>query len=340
MASFSLTIALFHLVTIFADQECNPPVAIGGQKTHLTTPLEYYDDWVKYVEQYSKQYESDLEYEKSYTKFIDSYENVINHTNKYYNVTMNYLADQVLPVNNLMRKRNSQRISIWGSTNDNEPFDQKGPMPDSWDWTEHIPMRVPSQGDCGSCWSFSAIGALESAYFLKYGKYKNFSESQLVDCSKSYGNDGCNGGEMNFAFEYLEDYGFETESDYPYVPQDSKCKYDKSLILGKIKSFVEVKSGVDNIKRALVFHGPLSIGIDASSWSFQLYHSGIYTNKKCSNKDLDHGVLLVGYGKYNGVSYWKVRNSWSQNWGIKGFVKINMETDCGISENPASYPVL
>ena len=307
------------------------------QITYQTVPLKYYDEYVNFVNTFSKVYENDLEYEKSYTNFVKSYEHVKNHSDPYFTVAVNFIADQEVPVNKVM-KDNSKKRNLWDLT---YIYDMvQGPMPDEWDWTESIPIRTVDQSRCGSCWSFSAIGSLESAYFLKHGKYLNFSESQLVDCSKAYGNAGCNGGEMDFAFKYLEKYGFETESSYPYVPRDQLCSYDKSKVIGKVKSFVDVAPGVNNIKRALVTHGPLSIGIDASAWSFQLYHGGVYTNKECSNTELDHGVLLVGYGEEDGVEYWKVRNSWGNLWGMSGYFLINMEHDCGISENLASYPVL
>lgn len=287
---------------------------------------------------FSKVYQTESELEKSYAKFAESYEHVQNHSNPYFTVAVNYLADMEVPLNKVM-KDNSKDRSLFDFK---FVFDMvQGPMPDEWDWTESIPIRTVDQGQCGVCYCYSAIGSLESAYFLKYGKYLNFSESQVLDCSKSYGNQGCNGGEMDFVFKYLEKYGFETESSYPYVPRDQLCSYDKSKVIGKVKSFVDVPPGVDSFKRALVTHGPLAISMDASAWSFQLYHGGIYTNKECSNTELDHGVLLVGYGEEDGVEYWKVRNSWGEQFGEKGGTfRINMEYDCGISENPANYPVV
>jgi len=100
-------------------------------------------------------------------------------------------------------------------------------LPKSVDWvTEGAVTPVKNQGQCGACWAFSSTGSIEGANFIKTGKLISLSEQQLVDCSKKYGNMGCNGGIMDDAFKYTEDYELETESAYPYTAVTGKtCEY-------------------------------------------------------------------------------------------------------------------
>ena len=217
-------------------------------------------------------------------------------------------------------------------------------LPDSVDWrTKGVVTPVKDQGQCGSCWSFSATGAQEGAWAIKTGELISLSEQELVDCSTSYGNMGCNGGLMDNAFEYIMDHGLCAESEIPYTASDGDCKTC-------VKPSVTASSCVDvtprnqlHLKEA-VSRGPVAVAIEADASIFQLYKSGVISSSTCGT-GLDHGVLVVGYGaETDGTMYWLVKNSWGPKWGDQGYVKIE-RTDktfdagiCGIALQP-SFPL-
>ena len=190
------------------------------------------------------------------------------------------------------------------------------------------------QGACGSCWAFSAIGAVEAANAIKSGTLKAFSEQQLVDCDKSSGgNQGCNGGDMDLAFDYVKKNPLMLEDDYPYAGSDNQCNYDASKGVGTVSSYVDVTPNSQKELQSALMTGPASVAIEADQFSFQMYKSGVLTSEDCGTT-LDHGVLAVGYGTEDGKDYYLVKNPWGSKWGDKGFIKIGAQADgpgiCGI----------
>jgi C1A family cysteine protease len=185
-------------------------------------------------------------------------------------------------------------------------------LADSVDWVAKGAVTSPkNQGKCGSCWAFSSTGALEGAWQIATGKLVSFSEQQLIDCSKE--NDGCQGGGMDAAFEFLKGHrAVCTEESYSYkAASDGTCKDSTctaGIPSGGVTGYKDVDQDDEKALMEAVAQQPVSVAIEADEGAFQLYTSGVLT-KKCGAK-LDHGVLAVGYGTDNGVNYWKVKNSW------------------------------
>jgi len=207
-------------------------------------------------------------------------------------------------------------------------------LPDSLDWRKKGAVTaVKDQGQCGSCWAFSATEGVESGWFISGHKIPTLAPQQVVDCDTT--DQGCNGGDLPTAFAYIQGAGMEPESDYPYTAEDGTCNYDQSDVVAKITGFQYATQSQNEtaMQAAMITNGPLSVCVDASSW--QNYDGGIITS--CGDS-LDHCVQIVGWASDNsGTPYWIVRNSWNTDWGIDGYLYVERNQDeCGIAEE-ATY---
>jgi len=227
-------------------------------------------------------------------------------------------------------------------------------LPADFDWRETGAVNpIKDQKQCGSCWAFSVVANVEGAGFVDTGKLASLSEQQLVDCSKSTGDLGCQGGlpENTFQAMITENRGLELESDYPYTARDGTCKESSSSEVAFITAWKKFSRDEDEIAAGLQEYGPLSIGINANT--MQLYSGGVADPSAllCSPYALDHGVAIVGFGTDSSTPYWTIRNSWGLTWGELGYYRIvrgkgacglntDVTTATGVSVNSASVEVV
>jgi len=200
------------------------------------------------------------------------------------------------------------------------------------DWRKKGAVNpVQNQGQCGSCWAFSSIAALEGAHFIKSKNLIKLSESQLVDCDKV--SDGCNGGLEIYAFNYAEKSAIELEKTYPYVAKTERCKAKSSKGVVNAVSHKAVKAKSVTALKSAIQSGPTCVSVDAANNYFQGYTGGILNSTKCGH-NLDHAVTAVGYGTEKGQEYAIVRNSWTASWGEEGYIRMSLDVTgdgvCGL----------
>jgi len=321
IAGIGFAVLLGSLFFFLSERKSQFPKAISG---------DLYKEWQNWKIKYGKNYPSNDEEFFRINTFANNFKKINTHNSlpsKSYTMKVNQFADLTAEeAQSLLLSR----MPIPTSANENIGETPSITAPASWDWKKEKPgsiRRIRHQGMCGSCWAFSAIGAVEGISFIFKGIGDEFSEQQLIDCSDSYGNKGCDGGWMTYAFGYIRDRGITTEKEYPYEGRDlPECKKQGGAF--KISGFVNVAKGnVEALKTSIVAQ-PTSVGVDAQNWTF--YDHGIFDD--CYD-DLNHGVLVYGYDQ----NCWYVKNSWGEDWGEKGYIRLKMGNTCGILTWP-SYP--
>lgn len=307
-------------------------------------------EWEAFKAKYDKHYSSLWEEEyhhEIYTKNkqkIDAHKILFSQGIVPYNMAINQFGDLTnAEFNEMMNKlrynpfASKKQFRRWSTDIDSE-------VPDSIDWREKgYVTEVKDQGNCGACYAFSATGSLEGQHFAKTGQLISLSEQQIIDCSIPYGNYGCQGGLIDYSFDYIINArGIQSETTYPYQCQMGICKYQANNTAATMNGYVDLPSGnEEHLKDSVGTIGPVSVAVDASHMSFQFYSGGIYYEPDCSDQFLDHGLLVVGYGNQNGSDYWTVKNSWGTTWGDEGYILMsrNRGNNCGIA-SLASYPTV
>merc|ERR1712115_103468 len=295
------------------------------------TQLGYETSFADFLKKYNKVYEGD-EIIYRFGVFKDKMDEISEHNSQNHSWTMgiNQFSD--------LTAQEFERIYLGYIHRPNRVknyADLSGlETPNDVDWTTKGAVTpIKDQAQCGSCWAFSTVGSTEAAHFFKTGSLVSLSEQQLVDCSGSYGNQGCNGGLMDNAFKYYlgKGKGAAAESAYPYTGRDGSCKAFTPAV--SISSYKDVPAKNEDDLKTAVTQQPVSVAVDARKW--QNYRSGIFSGCGMFTQ-LDHGVLAVGYSD----SYWKVKNSWGTSWGESGYIRLTYgKNECGIS-NSASWPTV
>ena len=315
-----------------------------AQPTNLYTSLTADDmEFIRYVAKYGKSYGTKEEFafraeifKKNIARIVEENLNSKNTFTVGINKFADWTPSEFKRILSIKPRERTQAAKSLLSSNVS--------IPPSIDWrTEGAVNNVKDQGQCGSCWAFSAVASMEGRWKIKTGNLLNLSEQQLVDCSGSYGNEGCNGGWMDQGFEYAKDFFMMTTADYPYKAVDQNCQYNAAKAT-QVKTtgagFTDVIENNANELKVAIAAGPVAVAIEADTFVFQFYTSGILNSSKCGT-DLDHGVTAVGYGVDSTKGeYYIVRNSWGASWGNKGYINIAIVDGpgiCGIQMQP-SYP--
>jgi len=301
----------------------------------LSVNSTYMDQYNGFLKQYNKEFSQErfLTFKEN-SKFIEDFnENT-------FNVSINGFSD-------LNFSNNKNHLRIKDSDECYNCFlDGNGTVvPLKVDWRKKDAVTsIKNQGQCGGCWAFSATGAVEGVVAINTGVLHNISEQQLIDCSSEEGNHGCEGGLMDSAFKYIIDnHGLCSEEDYPYNATTNQCNSTTCKNVVKITNYSDVTPNNEKALKRAVAQQPVSVAIQANTQSFQHYSGGIYSDINCGTQ-LDHGVLVVGYGTelLKGIDYWIVKNSWGESWGDNGYIKILRNFNdsrglCGIAMQP-SFP--
>lgn len=205
-------------------------------------------------------------------------------------------------------------------------------MPLTMDWRHHGAVTsVKTQGSCGGCFAFSAVGSIEFWHWKHTHVLRDFSVQQWIDCTRQ-NNFGCDGGLMNFVFEKAKTQPAGPKEFDTYLHREATCKRRHRRPFLKVNQyFVQSDEFHDPIESQLahnlVKYGPIPIGIDSSNWHFEMYHHGILRESQCG-KNIDHAVLLVGFTP----EYWIIKNSWGSRWGLGGYIHIERgKNACGIN---------
>lgn len=383
----------FNFDSVGANEDDNGGDAVLSDEhiEGLFFNLKYASKFFKFMNKYNRNYKDITEQMEKYENFKINYLKIKKHneTSQMYRMRLNQFSDyskkdfenyfrKLLPIPDHLKKK---YVVPFGSLNNvkgkivdsNKSADIFTDVPEILDYREKGIVHEPKdQGLCGSCWAFASVGNVECIYAKEHDKtILTLSEQEIVDCSKL--NFGCDGGHPFYSFIYAIENGICLGADYKYIAMDNlfclnyRCK--NKITLSSVGGVKE-----NELIRALNEVGPVSVNVGVTD-DFSFYDGGIF-NGTCT-EELNHSVLLVGYGQVqtskifqqnniyddaNGLTkkgaiaspskanddgiqyYWIIKNSWSKYWGENGFMRLsrNKEGDnvfCGIGVE-VFYPIL
>jgi KDEL-tailed cysteine endopeptidase len=327
---------------------------LSSSNSFIIDEIEEWTHFTNFQEKFSRKYETIQELESRFQTFRSNLRNILMHNldhTQNFTLGVNQFTDltqQEFKAKYLGGLKSKTQVGSYGCKTFSSSTSFSSSLPDSVDWRlKGVVTPVKDQGQCGSCWAFSATGAISAAVSMSKGQLVDLSEEQLVDCATGiqYGSHGCNGGQMDGGFKYVINNGQCAESAYPYTSGSGKsgsCQTCSSI--AKISSCNDVTPNDQLALKAAVAQQPVAIALSADTLVFQSYSKGILTASSCYT-ELDHGVLIVGYGEENGQKYWTVKNSWSETWGDAGYIRIGRSEStndagiCGIAMD-ASFPTV
>ncbi|XP_075087110.1 cysteine protease XCP1-like [Nicotiana tabacum] len=346
MASFSFSklsfLALFSILSLVACTTFARDFSIVGYSpddlNSIDNLINLFESW---MEKHSKIYESIEEKLHRFEIFRDNLKH-IDERNKMvsnYWLGLNEFAD--LSHDEFKKMYLGLQVQHERSESSTQEFTYRDfvDLPKSIDWRKKGAVtNVKNQGSCGNCLCFF-MPTLDQ---IRTRNLTSLSEQELIDCDTKY-NSGCNGGLMDYAFQFIVSQGgLHKEDDYPYLMEEGTCdeKRDESEVV-TIDGYRDVPANDEQSLLKALANQPLSVAIEASGRDFQFYSGGVFDGH-CGSA-LDHGVAAVGYGSTKGTDYIIVKNSWGPKWGEKGFIRMKRNTGkpagiCGINKM-ASFPI-
>ncbi|KAL6538673.1 hypothetical protein OROGR_012661 [Orobanche gracilis] len=329
------------LVAVWASDQAT--TSAHTSRTNNALMVEKHEKWMS---EFGRDYKDDADEKAKRLKiFSDNVEYIesFNKRTKSYKLRINKFTD--LTNEEFRASRNGYKVmefrQHYPSVSLINYAAESDRVPSSIDWRQKGAVtHVKEQGDCGGCWAFSAVAAVEGINQIKTTKLVTLSEQELIDCDTSQ-NQGCYGGTMNYAFDFIIHNGLSSEKEYPYKGAvNEKCSTRGKTVSIKITGYESVPFKNESALLIAVAKQPISVAIDSSRREFQHYSEGVL-NGVCGTK-LDHGVTVVGYGEDHGIKYWLVKNSWGTKWGERGYFRMQRDVDapeglCGIALE-AAYP--
>ena len=339
-------IVMFSIFTnVFGQGQPNLRGSKVSKFFNIDDELLHLKEFNSFRERFNKNYLSKDELNSRFTVFRNNFIDILVHNadvSQNFTLGVNQFTDLTPQEFKEQYVSGLKPVGSYGC----KPFSSTASSaPSSIDWrSKNAVTSVKDQGQCGSCWSFSATGAIEGAWAISKEQLVDLSEQELVDCATgfAYSSHGCQGGIMEGGFKFVIQNGQCSLSSYPYTAKDETCK--TCTALAHISSCSDVKPNDQVSLKGAVSQQPVAVAISADSRIFQSYSGGVITSSSCYTS-LNHGVLVVGYGTENDVDYWLVKNSWGPSWGSAGYVKIQKSSStndpgvCGISMQP-SFPTV
>jgi len=302
--------------------------------------------WTNYKELYGKSYSTaDLD-NAHMLEFLKTHKTVREHNaafsrgEKSYSLSINHLSD-LLPEEKYPTLGLSANASLETTDEEFNYTLSLSSLPNRIDWRERgYVTEVKNQGNCGygTCYIFAATGALEGQMKRKTGRLISLSEQDIVDCSST----GCNGGWASNVFMFIRNRGgIMSERSYPYVAQKRNCKFDRRNVVAQDRGFQRISVSENQLMIAVATQGPIAVSIHVEG-DFYNYGHGVYDGSSCRSNghDLNHAVLVVGYGTESGKNYWIIKNSWGNRWGENGYMKMVRGKNCAGVADVSVFPLV